>query len=91
MNCTELRNEIAVNTKAIQGLMNERDAKAAQNIVAGTAGAFLLVPWFFMDLKGAAGDEARAFQRRNEGLVSRYNAKGCKPEIRLERQIPDAE
>ena len=91
LSCAELRNEINANTKAIQGLVEEKNQKTAQNLVAGTTGAFLLVPLFFMDLKGAAGDEARAFQRRNEGLAARYNAKGCQPEIRLQKIEDNAE
>jgi hypothetical protein len=83
LTCAQLRSEITANTRAIEGLVKEQETKTAQNIVAGTAGAFLLVPWFFMDMKGAAGDEARAYQRRNEALVSRYNGMDCKPEMRL--------
>lgn len=83
LSCAQLRSEVTANTRAIEGLVKEQETKAAQNIVAGTAGAFLLVPWFFMDLNGAAGDEARAYQRRNEALVSRYNGMSCKPEMKL--------
>lgn len=86
LSCTELGNEITANSKAIEGLIEEKNAKTTQNVVAGTAGVFLLVPFFFMDMKGAAGDEARAYQRRNEGLVTRYNSKGCKPEIRIQEK-----
>ncbi len=86
LSCTELSNEITANSKAIEGLIAEKGTKTTQNIVAGTAGVFLLVPFFFMDLKGAAGDEARAYQRRNLGLVTRYNSKGCKPEIRIQEK-----
>ncbi|MGX0974723.1 hypothetical protein ACSSVY_000419 [Roseovarius sp. MBR-51] len=85
LSCSQLRTEITANTHAIQGLVKEQQAKTTQNIVAGTAGAFLVVPWFFMDLKGAAGDEARAYQRRNESLVGRYNGMACKPEMKLEK------
>ncbi|WP_238987501.1 hypothetical protein [Roseovarius dicentrarchi] len=89
LSCDQLRNEISVNSQAVRGLMDEKQDKQTQNIVAGTAGAILFFPaLFFMDLKGASGEEARAYQRRNHGLLNRYNAKGCRPEIRIETNNP---
>ncbi|MFX0540383.1 hypothetical protein ACEWPM_001445 [Roseovarius sp. S4756] len=89
LSCSELRREINVNSKAIQGLIDEKKSKQTQNVVAGTAGAILFWPaLFFMDLKGASAEEARAYQRRNQGLLSRYEARGCKPTIAIQTYDP---
>ena len=89
LSCRQLRDEIRVNNEAIRGLVDEKSQKTTQNIVAGTAGAVIFFPaLFFMDLKGAAGEEARAYQRRNQGLLSRYQGKGCRPEIKVEKIKP---
>lgn len=82
LSCAELRREIDVNSQAVRGLIDEKHGKQTQNVVAGAAGAILFFPaLFFMDLKGASAEEARAYQRRNQGLLSRYKARGCRPEI----------
>ena len=85
LSCTELRHEIAVNSQAVRGLIDEKQSKQTQNVVAGAAGAILFFPaLFFMDLKGASAEEARAYQRRNQGLLSRYQTRGCRPEIAVQ-------
>ena len=86
LSCSELRTEINTNTNTLQSLRREQGDKAAKNAVAGVAGAFLLVPWFFIDAKGAAGEEARALQNRNHGLVTRYKNKQCQPKIVLQKE-----
>ena len=85
LTCTQLRSEISANSQAIRGLLDEQLKKKGNNTAAGVAGAVVFVPvLLFMDLKGAAGEEARAYQRRNQGLLKRYEAKGCRPEIKME-------
>ncbi|WP_324754680.1 hypothetical protein [Roseovarius sp. Pro17] len=89
LSCPELRREIDVNSQAVRGLIDEKRDKQTQNVVAGAAGAILFFPaLFFMDLKGASAEEARAYQRRNQGLVSRYNARGCSPAIAIQTYEP---
>lgn len=89
LSCTELRSEIEVNSQAVRGLIDEKRDKQTQNVVAGTAGAILFFPaLFFMDLKGASAEEARAYQRRNQGLMSRYNTRGCRPAIAIQTYEP---
>jgi hypothetical protein len=91
MSCVELRREIDVNSQAVRGLIDEKQDKQTQNVVAGAAGAILFWPaLFFMDLKGASAEEARAYQRRNQGLLSRYNARGCRPVIAIQTYDPAA-
>jgi len=51
--------------------------KTSSNVGLGIAGAFLLVPWFFMDFSGADEIELEAFRRRYNYLVVLYNEKGC--------------
>jgi hypothetical protein len=63
-------------------LIGEKKSSQGGNVVAGVGAVIFLPALFFLIVKGAAGDEARAYQRRNQGLISRYNAKSCKPEIR---------
>lgn len=83
LSCRELAQEVQVNNRAILGLMGEKRANEGRNVAAGVAGAIVFFPaLFFMNVKGAAGEEARAYQRRNEGLIARYQTKGCKPEIK---------
>ncbi len=83
LNCQQLRNEVNVNNQAILGLIGEKKKTQGGNVAAGVAGAVVFFPaLFFMNLKGAAGEEARAYQRRNQGLITRYKALNCKPEIR---------
>ncbi|MEL7254419.1 MAG: hypothetical protein AAFZ04_11240 [Pseudomonadota bacterium] len=85
LSCADLRTEITTNTQTIGSLRAESGDKAAKNAVAGVAGAFLLVPWFFIDAKGAAGEEARALQNRNQSLINIYNQKNCTPEIVVQK------
>ncbi|VAW01147.1 hypothetical protein MNBD_ALPHA07-2025 [hydrothermal vent metagenome] len=82
LTCRQLSNEVQVNNQAIFGLIGEKKKSQGGNVAAGVGAVIFLPALFFMNVKGAAGEEARAYQRRNQGLISRYNAKGCKPEIR---------
>jgi len=82
LTCQQLRSEVQVNNQAIFGLIGEKKKSQGGNIVAGVGAVIFLPALFFMNVKGAAGDEARAYQRRNQGLISRYNAKSCKPAIK---------
>jgi len=82
LTCQQLKSEVQVNNQAIFGLIGEKKKSQGGNVVAGIGAVIFLPALLFMNTKGAAGDEARAYQRRNQGLITRYNAKSCKPEIR---------
>ena len=82
LTCKQLYNEVRVNNEAILGLIGEKRKSQGGNVAAGVGAVVFFPALFFLNVKGAAGEEARAYQRRNQGLISRYNAKGCKPEIR---------
>jgi hypothetical protein len=78
-----------LNTTELKGLMSESSSTTGKNVAAGVAGAIIFFPaLFFMDVKNAAGDEARALVRRNEVLLKRHNLMACKPEIE-NKNTPD--
>ncbi|UUM21979.1 hypothetical protein [Mycoavidus sp. SF9855] len=76
--CQSLSEEI----QQVQILLNTSESdghrQTAQNLVLGVTGAFLLVPWFFMDLGNAATVEKRAAQARLQRLQSTYANKQCR-------------
>lgn len=51
--------------------------KTAGNILLGVTGWFLIIPWFFMDLKGADKIEVEAMQRRYNALSLFAADKNC--------------
>lgn len=53
--------------------------QVAKNVGQGIAGAFLLVPWFFMDTGNAHSVEAKAAQAKYKRLHALYQDKGCIP------------
>ncbi len=51
--------------------------KTGTNLLCGAAGVFLIVPWFFMDFKGADKIEFDAMRNRHNYLLSLYADKNC--------------
>ena len=51
--------------------------KTGSNVALGVAGAFLLVPWFFMDFSKADQVEIEALRRRYNSLVIISADKDC--------------
>ncbi len=51
--------------------------KTGQNVALGVAGAFLLVPWFFMDFKNAEQTEYESYRQRYNNLASLAMDKNC--------------
>lgn len=88
LGCSQLLDAMVLNTKEIQGLAYERNNDIAGNAVATVAGAFLLIPWFFLDTKNAASQEARGLVRRNQVLAERYRLKSCSPKIEDYKENP---
>ncbi len=85
MSCTELRQEISISQTQLTRLIGDQEAVKSKNTAAAAAGALIFFPaLFFMNLKGAAKEEAKALQDRIIGLAERHNAKGCKPEIQID-------
>ncbi len=74
--CRGLEFEMQSIQGEIQRLLPERD-KTGQNVALGVAGAFLLVPWFFMDFKNAEATEYEAYRQRYNHLASIALDKHC--------------
>ena len=75
--CASLQAEIRANRKEIARKNAERTEKTLQNLGLGAAGVFLVVPWFFMDIKGKEAVETEALERRNAALRRIAFEKGC--------------
>ena len=74
--CVGLKSEIAANEAEIARLAPGEDAMG-KNVALGVAGAFVLVPWFFMDFKDGEGVEIQALRRRNQWLREIAYEKDC--------------
>jgi hypothetical protein len=74
--CRGLEFEMQSVQGEIQRLLPDRD-KTAQNVALGVAGAFVLVPWFFMDFKNAEATEYEAYRQRYNHLASIALDKRC--------------
>ena len=66
--CAAIQQEIAFIDEEIRRLLPKAD-KTGSNVALGVAGAFLLVPWFFMDFSKAEQTEIDAYRRRYNHLV----------------------
>ena len=75
--CASLKAEIRANKKEIAKKIEERTNKTNQNLILGASGVFLIVPWFFMDLKGKEAGETEALEIRNASLRRIAAVKGC--------------
>jgi Short C-terminal domain len=69
----EMQQMISVRTTA----ESDRNKQVASNVALGVAGAFLIVPWFFMDTGNAATVEERAAQARYQRLSQMQIDKKC--------------
>jgi hypothetical protein len=74
--CTVLKAEMAQLEADIANKLPKSD-KTLGNVLLGAAGCFVIVPWFFMDLKGADKIEVEAMQRRYNALSIFAADKGC--------------
>lgn len=91
LSCSQLRQEVEINAQEISRLVNDQKKVSDNNAAAVATGAILFFPaLFFMNLKGAAKEEASALLSRSEGLATRHNAKGCKPPIVIQKEDPAA-
>lgn len=84
LSCAELRQEIDISSQSMSRLIGDQKEVQGKNTAAVVVGAVVFFPaLFFMNLKGAAKEEAKALQDRISGLADRHNAKGCKPPIKI--------
>lgn len=74
--CKNLTDEMS----EIEGEINKRrpnENHTGKNIFLGAAGAFLIVPWFFMDFSETEKIENNAYRARYNYLVRIHNDKKC--------------
>ena len=74
--CNGLKAEISNVEADIQRKLPDAE-KTGSNVALGVAGAFLLVPWFFMDFSKADQIEIEALRRRYNQLVILSSEKSC--------------
>lgn len=74
--CKALEFEMGTVQAEINRLLPET-SKTGKNVVLGVAGAFLLVPWFFMDFTNAEQAEYEAYRQRYNNLAALAISKNC--------------
>ncbi len=74
--CAALESELVSAQAEITRLMPQTD-KTGKNVALGVAGAFFLVPWFFMDMSHAEQEEVNAYRQRYNHLASIAADKNC--------------
>jgi hypothetical protein len=67
LTCERIQQEIADNHAKMMSLLPKQE-KTGKNVGLGVAGAFFLVPLFFMDFSDAERIEIEAYQRRDSRL-----------------------
>lgn len=82
--CAALEVEMLGIQQEVQRLVPDTD-KTGKNVALGVAGAFFIVPWFFMDLGHAEQEEVNAYRQRYNNLASIAADKKCDIDT---RQIP---
>jgi len=84
LSCRSIEAELAEIDGNIKRLIPESQ-KTGTNVGLGVAGAFLIVPWFFMDFSDAERVEIEAYRARYNLLTRLYNDKKCG---QLREEIP---
>jgi hypothetical protein len=75
--CKMLKAEIAQIQTEISTKQQEKSTKDFWNVAEFVGGFFLIIPWFFMDVKGAEKVEAQALKTRAKRLTLIAAEKGC--------------
>ena len=76
MTCSNIALEMQDNQTKFLKLVGAEN-KTGKNVGLGVAGAFLIVPWFFMDFSDAERVEAQALELRNNRLRVLAETKNC--------------
>lgn len=76
LTCEQIQNELLLSNNEVSRLSVDAD-KTAKNVALGVAGWFLIIPWFFMDLKNAEKTEMEAHRQRINTLNLMYMNKKC--------------
>lgn len=77
LSCEALRTEMA-NVEAQVATLIPESKKTGKNVALGTAGLFLIVPFFFMDSGAAEDAEIKAYRDRYGELQKMYAQKDAK-------------
>lgn len=88
MSCEQLKQNIVDNQSEIISLM-PKQSKTGKNVALGAAGAFFVVPLFFMDFSDAERIEIRGLQLRNNWLRVLHERKKCKTVLPAEIKFAD--
>jgi len=75
--CVSLKAEIANIDKQITRKKAQKSKQESDNVLWFIAGCFILVPWFFMDLKENEKPEIDALQARKDALLVIAAEKEC--------------
>jgi hypothetical protein len=75
--CDQLAGEALIASSKAQALENKCNNKKVSNIVCAIAGWFVIIPWFFMDLKLAECEEAGDWQARADYLDMMVSQQNC--------------
>ena len=93
--CQSLNAEIASNEAEIIRLVSAKQGTTGYNVAMGVAGIFLIVPWFFMNVKGKETAEINAFRHRNRTLRQfaggLENCRVPKPKFKFDEKKPEKE
>jgi len=76
LSCKGLQLSMSEAQNEMQRLIGQTN-KTGQNVALGVAGAFFLVPWFFMDFKDGEKVEYDAWRQRYNHLAIRAEEKHC--------------
>lgn len=76
LTCNALKLELMNNQTKIKNLIPQQN-KIEKNVLLGVAGAFVIVPWFFMDFSDAERIEIQSYQLRDNWLRTLYFKKKC--------------
>ena len=76
LNCEQIHLQIQDNQSKMLALVPQQN-KMGKNVALGVAGAFFIVPWFFMDFSDAERIEIQGYELRNNYLMSLANSKHC--------------
>jgi hypothetical protein len=84
LSCDDLQFEMAKVEREIRRKYGEDSSDTGKNVALGVAGAFLLVPWFFMDFSDDEIVEINAYRDRMDVLQRIAYKKQCRaaPEMR---------
>lgn len=77
MSCQSIVSEMESMKNTVREKDSDLNGQIAKNSLLGVAGAFVLVPWFFIDTSDANTVEGQAAKARFNKLKELYADKNC--------------